>query len=335
MNSKERLDRYLKGERVDRRPNLTIVGSVVTRYTNISIPEYCKDYRKMTESAIKAAHDLKLDFVQIASDLLREAEGYGSKVSYSVDNLPNVEKYAVDKVEDIAKLKLVKPQDVPRMYDLVEATTLAISQEKDVYPFTLIVGPVTIASNICDAKNFMTFLVKEPEAVADLLELTTGTVVEMVKNLSEVGSKHINIADPVASLVSPRHYSKFFLPLHQRVFEEMNSRQICSRLHMCGNTTRILPHAVESGAVIVDIDHQVDYAQAYEMVGERVLLNGNIDPAADVLLCDPVHTKHAVLDRAKQINFARALFMPGCELPPQTPLENARAIHEALVEIGA
>ena len=35
LNSKTRLDRYLAGETVDRRPNLTIIGSVVTRYTGI------------------------------------------------------------------------------------------------------------------------------------------------------------------------------------------------------------------------------------------------------------------------------------------------------------
>ena len=34
MNSKQRLAAYLAGEPVDRRPNLTIVGSAVARYAN-------------------------------------------------------------------------------------------------------------------------------------------------------------------------------------------------------------------------------------------------------------------------------------------------------------
>ena len=52
MNSKERLDCFVQRKPVDRRPNLTIVGSVVTQYNQISVEEYCKDYRKMTEAAI-------------------------------------------------------------------------------------------------------------------------------------------------------------------------------------------------------------------------------------------------------------------------------------------
>lgn len=75
MTSKERLDGYLAGKAVDRRPNLTIVGSVVTQYIGISVDRYCLDWKAMAESAAKAAVDLRLDYIQIASDLAREAEG--------------------------------------------------------------------------------------------------------------------------------------------------------------------------------------------------------------------------------------------------------------------
>ena len=43
MNAKERLDTFYSGKPVDRLPNLTIVGSVVTRYTGIDLEQYCKD----------------------------------------------------------------------------------------------------------------------------------------------------------------------------------------------------------------------------------------------------------------------------------------------------
>lgn len=46
MNSKERLDNFINGKEVDRRPNLTIVGSVVTQYNNIGVDVYCKVIKK-------------------------------------------------------------------------------------------------------------------------------------------------------------------------------------------------------------------------------------------------------------------------------------------------
>lgn len=90
MNSKQRLDAFFTGQPVDRLPNLTIVGSMVTQYNGIDIETYCKDSRAMVQAAIAAARDLSLDFVQIASDLAREAEGYGSQVTFSKTKLPTV-----------------------------------------------------------------------------------------------------------------------------------------------------------------------------------------------------------------------------------------------------
>ena len=63
-------------------------------------------------------------------------------------------------------------------------------------------------------------------------------------------------------------------------------------------------------------------------------MNGNIDPVSDVYTCDAAHTKAAILACAEQAKGARAMFMPGCELPTDTPEANVLAIHEALVEIG-
>ena len=90
MNSKQRLDAYIGGQTVDRRPNLTILGSVVTRYGGIGMDECCTDFRRMVECARRAAHDLEIDYIQIASDLAREAEGYGSILRFSADKVPAV-----------------------------------------------------------------------------------------------------------------------------------------------------------------------------------------------------------------------------------------------------
>ena len=67
MNSKQRLDAYIGGQTVDRRPNLTILGSVVARYGGIGMDEYCTDFRRMVECARRAAHDLEIDYIPRAT----------------------------------------------------------------------------------------------------------------------------------------------------------------------------------------------------------------------------------------------------------------------------
>ena len=122
MNSKERLDAYTSGKTVDRRPNLTIVGSVVTQYGGMGVDTYCQNYRKMTESARMAAHDLDLDYIQIASDLAREAEGYGSELEFYPDKLPTVKRYALSDIAQARDIKPLKTRDIPRLLDMVKAT---------------------------------------------------------------------------------------------------------------------------------------------------------------------------------------------------------------------
>lgn len=334
MNSKQRLDGYISGSPVDRRPNLTVIGSVVTQYTGIDIERYSKDWRAMTESAAKAAEDLKLDFIQIASDLVREAEGLGSEISFFAEKLPTVKKYALDDISDVSKLKPLKTTDVRRMYDLVEATAYASTLSSDIYPMTLAVGPATVAGNTRGVEDLLVDTFDDEDACIELFSIATETALDFINELSKAGAKYIYVADPVASLLSPSQYEKFILPCHKAIFAKMKELGIGSRLHMCGNTEKILPFSSTCGVDIIDIDRAVNFKNALDSVNGRCILNGNIDPVADVFSCSPEHTKKAILDAAASIDNARAMFMPGCELPTTTPLANVKAIAEALEEIG-
>lgn len=334
MTSRERLDAFYRGEKIDRMPNLTIVGSMVTQYNGIDLIEYTKDYRKMTEAAILAARDLKLDFVQIAADLCREAEGYGSEIEFTPDLLPTVKKYALDDISKVSELQVRKACDIPRLMDLVEATALALKEEPDIYPMTLAVGPASVAGNIRGLSPLLKDTRKHMAEVDELLAKVTETLIDYINELAKVGAKYVYIADPTASLFHPKFYAEHVLPYHQKLYSAMKERGIGGRLHMCGNTLAILPYSKSCGAKIIDVDHVTDFKAAVELVDNEVVLNGNIDPFGDVFSCDAAHTKAAILSCAEQTKGHAAMFMPGCELPTKTPIANVKAIHEALVEIG-
>lgn len=334
MNSRERLDLFYEGKPVDRLPNLTIVGSVVTQYTGIDVETYCKDPIAMTDAAILAAHDLHLDFVQIASDLARAAEGYGATVTYFADKLPTITGHALEDIGDVDTLKPLKARDIPRLFDLVKATEYCLSREKDIYPMTLATGPATVAGNMRGVEDFMIDALDEPELTERLLSMVTDTIVDFIGELAAVGARYVYVADPVASLVSPAVYETLFLPCHRRIFEAMKAHGVRGRLHMCGNTQTILPHSCTCGATVVDVDHATDLRKALETVAGRCVLNGNIDPVADVYQADPAHVEAAIMACAEQAEGRTCLFMPGCELPRDTNLDNVRAIHTALCRIA-
>ena len=115
----------------------------------------------------------------------------------------------------------------------------------------------------------------------------------------------------------------------------MKKLGIGGRLHMCGNTGALLADSSTCGAFIIDVDNATDFQKALGAAGGRCWLNGNIDPVADVFSCDAAHTKEAILHCAELTRGRKAIYMPGCELPTATPLENVKVITEALREIGA
>ena len=337
MTSKQRLAAYIAGEPVDRRPNLTIVGSAVCRYADggagMDVETYCKDWKKMADAAAVAAREMKLDFIQIASDLLREAEGYGTTINWFKDKLPSARKYALDDISEAEDLRPLAARDIPRLYDLVLAAEAALKDE-EVDPMVLCVGPMTVAGNVRGVQDLLVDFFDEPELCGKLLETVTQTTLDFIDCLAGVGVKYAYVADPVASLVSPAVYEEMILPRHRAIYERMARHGITGRLHMCGNTIGILPYSTQSGAKIIDVDHVVDFDKALDVAGDRCILNGNIDPVSDVYTCDAAHTKAAILDAAAKAAGRRAMFMPGCELPTDTRVENLLAIHEALCEIG-
>ena len=333
MNSKERLDAFIAGSAVDRRPNLTIVGSTVCRMNRIDIPTYCKEWRRMEEAAELAAHEYRLDFIQVASDLVREAEGYGTEVAFPADRLPYAAGYALEDITDVSRLHPLKVQDIPRLSDLVLAAQKA-AECADIYPMTLAVGPATVAGNIRGVEDLMMDSLDEPEAVEELLDIVTETSLDFLKCLAETGQKYFYVADPVASLLSPRMYLNLILPRQKKIFDRGRELGLTGRLHMCGNTTHVIEYTSQLGAAIVDIDHMVDYGEALGKAAGHCILNGNIDPVADVFSCDAAHTHDAILALGQKYASGKAMFMPGCELPTTTPTENIIAIADALAEIG-
>lgn len=335
MNSKERLDTFVAGGTVDRRPNLTIVGSVVTRYTGISVETYCRDGLAMARAAQLCARKARLDYVQIASDLVREAEAFGATIEYCPDRLPTVAHPALEDIGGARALRPLRVADTPRLQALVDATAWALQNEPDIWPMTLCVGPATVAGNTRGVQNFLVDLLDDPDACAVLLGVACDTGCALIDALAQVGAQWIYVADPVASLLSPALYEELVLPLHKQLFGRMAQHGIRGRLHMCGDTRRLLPLTSACGARIVDIDHAVPYADALKAAEGRCILNGNIDPVADVFDATPAHTRAALRAAAAAAkNAPNAMFMPGCELPTRTPLENLDAIADTLAELG-
>ncbi|HYL98053.1 MAG TPA: uroporphyrinogen decarboxylase family protein, partial [Blastocatellia bacterium] len=129
-----------------------------------------------------------------------------------------------------------------------------------------------------------------------------------------------------AGQLSPEDYARFALPYEQKIFEGINRKSAPAILFINGCGT-FLKKMASCGADVLSVDWRVDLAEARRAVGDRLTLQGNLDPC--VLLSNPDVVREKAVEVLKQGGGRRHILNLGHGILPPTPVENARAFIEA------
>ncbi|MCS6994801.1 MAG: uroporphyrinogen decarboxylase family protein [Anaerolineales bacterium] len=330
MNAYERFTARLKGQPVDRIPNFDIFMTFAAHYIKQPLSRYYLDHRVLVEANLKVAADFGVDILQAISDPYREAADFGLEVEFPYDGLPVSRKPLLTEPEDLKKLMPPRPEQGRRMNDRLEAIRRFREQAGGQIP---IMGWVEGAlAEACDLRSMylvMKDLIQRPDWLTELLEMCVEVEIAFAHAQIEAGADIIGLGDAVCSQISPKMYRQFALPYEQRIFQAVHEMGAVARLHICGNTTRILPDMLESGADIIDLDWMVDIEKAMQLFGERAAPCGNFDPVAVMLQGTPEQVRMATqecVQKGGQYLFSAA----GCEIPDKTPPQNLLAQRDAL-----
>ena len=330
MNSYTRVMNRLRGEPVDRAPNFDIVMGFGMRYLGKPLRGYFLDHRQLCAAHLAVAQAFSIDVVSIIADSYRESSDLGAQIEYPEDDLPRPVRPLFSGVEDFKEYSLPYPLIGPRMGDAVEGCRLFHRQVGGEIPIMgWVEGALAQANILVGDQALLYSLYDRPAWVHDLLELCTQVETAFALAQIEAGADIIGLGDAIASLVSPAMYREFALPYEQRIFQAVHAAGGIGRLHICGNTTRILEDMLASGADIIDIDWMVDIRKAVQVFGDRVALCGNFDPVAVMLQGTPADVETAVrvcLEQGGPRYFSAA----GCEIPEGTPHQNLLAQTQVL-----
>lgn len=334
MNAVERLSRRLRGEAVDRPPNFDIMMQFAAHYIGQPLSRYYLDYRVLVEANLAVLNDFALDIVQAISDPYRETADFGAAIEFPEDGLPVSKTPLLAEPDDLRRLKPPDPATGRRMSDRLEAIRRFREEVGGEVPIMgWVEGALAEAADLRGVSNLMTDLYDRPEWVEELLEICTEVEIAFARAQVEAGADIIGLGDAVASQIAPRLYERYALPYEQRIFAAVHEAGALARLHICGNTTKILAHMARSGADIIDVDWMVDMQAAAQAFG-RIAVCGNFDPVAVMLQGTPEDVYNATI-KCMQLGGPRAISAAGCEIPDGTPHENLRAQARALQDYGA
>lgn len=334
MNSYERVMNRLQGKPVDRVPNFDIIMGFGAHYVGATLSQYLLDHRYMVKSNLAMVSDFDIDILQTLTDPFRESVDFGLEVEFPEDGLPKRIRPLLAPGDDIKKVPLIEPGSGRRMSDRIEAVRMLHEQANKVVPVMgWVEGAMAEANDLLSDSIMMVTLYDAPEWLTSLLERITEVEIAFARIQIDAGADIIGLGDAIASIVSPRMYRQFALPYEKRIFDAVHEKGALARLHICGNTSKILPDMLESGADFIDVDWMVDYAKAAETFGERAGLVGNFDPVSVMYRGSEQTVEEAAL-HCLTVGGSKSFSAAGCEIPDGTPQKNLRTHVRVLREAG-
>jgi MtaA/CmuA family methyltransferase len=327
MDAFQRMKARLKGERVDRPPNFDIFMTFAAHHIGQPLSRYYLDHRVLVAANVAMVQEFNVDILQAISDPYRETADFGGEIAFPRDGLPFCRKPLLGDEGDLRRLRRPNPATGPRMLDRLEAIRLMRGEGIPVMGW--VEGALAQAGDLRGTSAVLLDMIDRPEWLRELLEVCVGVEIEFARAQVEAGADLIGLGDAIASQISPAMYRLFALPYEKRIFDAVHAKGALTRLHICGNTTRLLPDIVTSGADIIDLDWMVDWRTACATFGSRVALCGNVDPVSVMLRASPETVYESVRD-CLRVGGDRCFSAAGCEIPDGTPVDNLRAQARAL-----
>jgi MtaA/CmuA family methyltransferase len=328
MNGRERVLATLAGEPVDSLPFMPVTMMFACDRIGARYGEYATDHRVMVEAQLRTTEEYDIDHVSAISDPAREAADCGATIRYYTDQPPAVDEVNAVLAEKGRLLSLHSPDPsvAPRMSDRVRAVELLKRRAgSNKFVEGWVEGPAAEGSDLRGINRLMVDLIDDPGFVTDLFEFCVELGLRFARAQIEAGADVIGVGDAAASLVGPRIYEQVVWPYEKRLVDGIHGMGGRVRLHICGNTSKILAGMGRLGVAIVDLDSLARMDDGRAAMGPQQVLLGNIDPVR-VLRDGTPQTVYAAMAECHRQAGARYIVGAGCEVPRDTPPENMDAM---------
>jgi len=330
MNSRDLLFAHLAGKSVARLPLMPITMMFACDQIGARYYDYCTDFRVLAEGQIRTAEKFGFDYVNTMSDPACEAADCGATVEY-FDNQPVaiVEDQALlTEKAKLSSLKIPDPLGGGRMHNRIQALALLKARAgSDKIVEGWVEGPIAQAADLRGINTVMLDFFDDPTFVRDLFAFVIEMELAFACQQVKAGADVIGIGDAAASLVGPQIYNEFVWPYEKKLVDGIHAFGAKVRLHICGNTRRILPGMGKLQCEIVDLDFLAPLSEGREQMGPAQVLLGNLNPVSLLRNGNPdMVTKET--EACHHQAGARYIVGAGCEVPRDTPTENLRALCE-------
>ena len=326
-----------------------LLGYPGLQLTKTTILRALTDENAHFETVCALVEKFKPDAIFYIMDLTVEAEALGAKINFSMNQSPSVGGQVISSEQDLKNLSIPDPGKAGRMplfLKVMERMKKTLPLPKAAY----VIGPLTLAGEIAGVKNLMKTLIRSADFAHKILEFTTRVSKTYAQALVESGADIICMLEPTAVLVSPKHFAQCSKPYVEEIAQSLRAITI---LHICGNTTPLIPEMIKTRVHGISIDSGVDLVGVLSQLKNGMAVIGNIDPmktmvfdspegirekvlalrrrasAQEKIFSTPCHREFSGAGLAEKSFHSNFILSSGCDLPPEVPLENVAAFMAA------
>ena len=343
-------DRFLRAllrEPVDRTPlwMMRQAGRYLPEYRATrqeagSFLDLCKNAELACEVTLQPLRRYPMDAAILFSDILTVPDALGLGLYFETGEGPRFRK-TVRSSADIAGLNRIKASDdLSYVMDAVRTIRSALGGSVPLIGFSG--SPWTLATYMVEggsSKDFAhvkTMAYNEPEVMHELLSVLADAVADYLTAQVEAGAQALQIFDTWGGSLSAAAYKEFSLKYMQRIVarlpKEAEGRPLPVIVFTKGGG-QWLNAIADCGAHAVGIDWTTDIATAGQTVGDRVALQGNMDPM--MLFASPERIREEVASILAGYGHGSGhVFNLGHGITPGVNPDHVTAFVDAVIELS-
>ncbi|MBI3344968.1 MAG: uroporphyrinogen decarboxylase [Gammaproteobacteria bacterium] len=301
----------------------------------------CKTPELACEVTLQPLDRFPLDAAILFSDILTIPDAMGLGLYFSEGEGPQFQK-PVRTLADVEALSVPDPETELRY--VMDAVRLIRRELSGRVPLIGFAGsPWTLATYMVEGQGSKEFaLVKrmmfdEPDVMHRLLEVLARAVTVYLNAQIAAGAQAVMIFDTWGGVLTPRDYKEFSLRYMDKIVKDLTRENEGRRVPVIlftKNGGQWLEAMAETGCDALGIDWTTDLADARKRVGDKVALQGNMDPC--VLYASPLRIRSEVETILKSYGAGSGhVFNLGHGIHQHVKPEHAAAFIEAVHELSA
>lgn len=293
-----------------------------------SLLEICRTPQLAAEVTLQPVRRFHLDAAIIFADILLPLQGMGVGFQFVKGSGPVID----PPIRSPDQIRALVAFDPAEQLSYVLETVRLVRGELD--PAVSLIGfaggPFTVASYMIEGGSSRHFthtkllMYRHESDWQRLMEKVSQITIRYLRGQLEAGANAVQLFDSWIGCLAPDDYRRYVLPYSKLIFESLKDLE-APLIHFGTGTSCLLELLREAGGTVIGVDWRIPLDEAWRRLGDRVAVQGNLDPVA---LLGPLDVLEEKVDDilARVAGRPGHIFNLGHGILPQTPVENVATV---------